>query len=142
MIPRNAIIYKQDPTDPTAPNIRMTEEETAQFWAEQDAQEAKFADIMQIKVPRSISDRQFFQQLAIDGVISEDEALASNSGVIPPQMLAIIESMPADQKFSAKMVVSGATVYERNNAMTIAIGAAYGWTSEQIDDLFRAAVKL
>lgn len=140
MIPRNAIIYKQDPTDPTAPNIRMTEEETEQFWAEQDAQEAKFADVE--KVPRSISDRQFFQQLAIDGVISEDDALASNSGVIPPQMLAIIESMPADQKFSAKMVVSGATVYERNNAMTIAIGAAYGWTSEQIDDLFRAAVKL
>ena len=94
------------------------------------------------KVPRSISDRQFFQQLAIDGVISEDDALASNSGVIPPQMLAIIESMSADQKFSAKMVVSGATVYERNNAMTIAIGAAYGLTSEQIDDLFRAAVKL
>lgn len=138
MIPRNAVIYKQDPDG--GPNIRMTEEETAQFWDEQDAHEARFADVE--KVPRSISDRQFFQQLAIDGVISEDDALASNSGVIPPQMLAIIESMSADQKFSAKMVVSGATVYERNNAMTIAIGAAYGWTSEQIDDLFRAAVKL
>ncbi len=53
-------------------------------------------------VPQSISDRQFFQQLAIQGIITEDEALASNAAVIPPPLLAIIDAMPADQQFSAK----------------------------------------
>ncbi len=93
-------------------------------------------------VPQSISDRQFFQQLSIFGIISEDEALASNRGIIPAPMLAIIDQMPADQQFSAKMIISGATVYNRNDPLTIGIGTAYGWTSEQIDDFFRAASAL
>lgn len=89
--------------------------------------------------PQAISDRQFFQQLAVAGIITEADALASNAAVIPAALLTIIEAMPADQQFAAKMLVSGATVYERNHPMTLAIGAARGMTSEQIDDFFRAA---
>jgi hypothetical protein len=90
-------------------------------------------------VPASISDRQFFQQLAVQGIITQDDAIASNAAVIPPPLLSIISGMPADQQFGAKMLVGGATVFERNHPMTIAIGTAYGWTSEQVDDFFRAA---
>jgi hypothetical protein len=90
----------------------------------------------------SISDRQFFQQLAVLGVITQDEALASNAAVIPQPLLDIIDAMPADQQFNAKMIVSGATVFERNNPLTIAIGTAYGWSSAQIDAFFVAAAKL
>jgi hypothetical protein len=93
-------------------------------------------------VPQSISDRQFFQQLAIDGIISEADALASNAAVIPPPLLTIIEAMPAEQQFAAKMIVSGATVFERNHPMTLAIAAARGMTSGQVDDFFRAAAAL
>jgi hypothetical protein len=82
-------------------------------------------------VPSSISDRQFFQQLAIAGIITQDQALASNAAV-----------MPADQQFAAKMLVSGATVFERHHEMTEAIGAAYGWTPAQTDAFFRAASAL
>jgi hypothetical protein len=92
--------------------------------------------------PQSISDRQFFQQLAIDGIISEADALASNAAVIPPALLAIIEAMPAEQQFGAKMLVSGATVFERNHPMTLAIAAARGMTSEQVDAFFTAAARL
>ena len=53
-----------------------------------------------------------------------------------------INAMPADQQFAAKMLVSGATVFERNHPMTIAIGAAYGMTSDEIDAFFRAAAAL
>lgn len=91
---------------------------------------------------QTISDRQFFQQLAIVGVISQDEALASNAAVIPAPLLALIDAMPADQQFAAKMLVSGATVFERTHPMTIAIGAAYGWTPSQIVDFFQAAAVL
>jgi hypothetical protein len=40
------------------------------------------------------------------------------------------------------MILSGATVFERNHPMTIAIGEAYGWTSEQVDGFFRTAAAL
>jgi hypothetical protein len=93
-------------------------------------------------VPQTISDRQFFQQLANAGIISEAEALASNAAVIPAPLLAIIDQMPADQQFGAKMIVSGATTFFRDNPMTIAIGTAYGMTPEQINEFFRAAASL
>lgn len=95
-----------------------------------------------ISVPQSISDRQFFQQLSIAGSITQADALASNAAVIPSPLLTIIDAMPAEQQFAAKMLVSGATVFERSHPMTIAIGTAYGWSSEQIDDFFVAAVVL
>jgi hypothetical protein len=44
-------------------------------------------------------DRQFYQQLAVMHVITEDEALASNAAVIPAPLLAIIDQMPAEQQF-------------------------------------------
>lgn len=96
----------------------------------------------QPSVPSSISDRQFFQQLAVAGVITEQEALASNAAVIPPPLLAIIDAMPAEDRFGAKMLVSGATVFERRHPMTEAIGSAYGWSAEQIDAFFIAAAEL
>lgn len=93
-------------------------------------------------VPAEISDRQFFQQLAVAGIITEEQALAANAAVIPPPLLAIIGQMPSGDQFAAKMLVSGATVFQHNHPMTEAIGAAYGWTAAQIDDFFRAAALL
>lgn len=93
-------------------------------------------------VPQSISDRQFFQQLAVAEIITQEQALASNAAVIPAPLLAIIDQMAADQQFAAKMLISGATVFERNHPMTEAIGAAYGWSSDQIDAFFTAAAAL
>lgn len=93
-------------------------------------------------VPSSISDRQFFQQLAVVDIITEEQAMAANAAVIPPPLLALIEQMPEEQQFSAKMIVSGATMFERSHPMTVAIGTAYGMSSEQIDEFFRAAAAL
>lgn len=97
---------------------------------------------LELSVPGSISDRQFFQQLAIDGVITEAEALASNAAVIPAPLLAIINALPAEQRFPAKMLVSGATTFERSHPMTEVIGAARGMNAEEIDEFFRAAAAL
>jgi hypothetical protein len=95
-----------------------------------------------IYVPTTISDRQFVQQLAAESIITEDQALASNAAVIPAPLLEIIDAMPADQQFGVKMLVSGATTFERTNPVTIAIGSAYGMTSGQIDAFFTAAAAL
>ena len=100
------------------------------------------ANAITAPVPASISDRQFFQQLATDGIITEDQALASNAAIIPAPLLAIIDQMPAEQRFSVKMLVSGATTFERDNDVTIAIGEAYGMSPDDIDAFFIAAAAL
>jgi hypothetical protein len=94
-------------------------------------------------VPASISDRQFFQQLAVQGVITQDEALAAvKTGEIPPAIKQAVESLPPGQQFEATMIISGATTFQRSHPLMIAIGAVCNWTSDQIDALFRAAAVL
>jgi hypothetical protein len=92
-------------------------------------------------VPQIISDRQFFQQAAVDGLITETEALdAVKTGAIPAVLQTIVDGItdPAE-KFSATMLLSGATVFERTHPFTEAVGAAFGWTPAQIDEFFGKA---
>jgi hypothetical protein len=93
-------------------------------------------------VPASITDRQFFQQLAVQGIITQADALAANAAVIPQALLTLINAMPPDQQFGAKMIVSGATTFFRDNALAVAIGTNYGMTPAQIDEFFTAAAAL
>ena len=94
-------------------------------------------------VPSAISDRQFFQQLAVQGVITQDEALAAvKTGDIPPALKQVIDSLPPGRQFEATMIISGATTFLRSHPLTVAIGAACDWTTDQIDVLFRAAAVL
>jgi hypothetical protein len=94
-------------------------------------------------VPQSISDRQFFQQLAIEGRITNQEALdAVKTGAIPSALQSFVDSLSPADKFNAQMLLSGATVFQRNHPLTIAIGQAQGMSSEQVDEFFRAAAAL
>jgi len=96
-----------------------------------------------IVIPSTISDRQFFQQLAIQNIITKDDALnAVKTGFIPTALQSIIDPMPEDEKFAAEMLLSGATIFQRNHPLTNAIGQTYGMTSEQIDEFFINANKL
>ncbi|MDC7787371.1 hypothetical protein PQJ75_13510 [Rhodoplanes sp. TEM] len=91
-----------------------------------------------------ISDRQFFQQLAIDGVVTQAEALAAvKTGSIPAALQAIVDTI-ADpgERFSAEMILSGATVYQRTHPLTEAVRLARGMTPEACDNFFRAAAAL
>lgn len=92
----------------------------------------------------SISDRQFFQQAAIQGFITKEDALqAVKTGFIPGPLQAIISTIsdPTD-KFSAEMLLSGATEFQRYHPLTSVIGAAFGMTEQDIDTFFRNASKL
>lgn len=94
-------------------------------------------------LPATISDRQFFQQLAIAGAISQAEALAAvKTGDIPANLQKVIDALPPDDKFNAEMLLSGATVFDRAHPMTGALGAAMGWKADQVDALWRAAAAL
>lgn len=95
-------------------------------------------------VPRSISDRQFFQQLALVGTITEAEALeAVKVGTIPPALQGFVDGIDnPDQKFAANMLLAGATVFERDHPLTDAIGEAQGMSPDQVDAFFTAAAAL
>lgn len=94
--------------------------------------------------PSSISDRQFFQKLAVSGIITQNEALAAvKTGDIPLALQNIVDQIAdVDAKFAAEMILSGATVFMRDHPLTTAIGAARGMTTEQINQFFREASQL
>ena len=97
-----------------------------------------------VPVPQMISDRQFFQQAAVSQIITQAEALAAvQTGVIPAVLQTVVDGIAdPDEKFAATMLLSGATVFERTHPFTEAVGAALGWTSEQIDGFFIQAAGL
>lgn len=84
----------------------------------------------------SISDRQFFQALATApySIITAQEALdAVKTGDIPPVMQAVIDQLPADQQFSATMLIAGGTIYQRDNPLVTVFGASQGMDAAAID---------
>lgn len=94
-------------------------------------------------VPETISSRQFFQQLAIEGVISEDDALAYvSTGVLPKAMLDAIGQLPAEQQFAVKMAVIGANTFDRHNPMTAQLGMILGKDDAALDELWQKAFVL
>lgn len=91
-----------------------------------------------------ISDRQFFQQAAIQGFITEEDALqAVKTGFIPAPLQAIVDTITdPTEKFNAQMLLSGATEFQRNHPLTSVIGTAFGMTEEDINTFFRSASNL
>lgn len=93
--------------------------------------------------PAAVSDRQFFQQLAVDGDITETEALAAvQTGKIPKTLSDAIDALPASQRFSARMLVSGAREFQRQHPMVALLGQALGKDDAALDVLWTAASEL
>ena len=91
-------------------------------------------------VPESIADWQFFQQLAVMELITEEEAeRAVAPGDIPGTILALIDQLPEEAQFPARIKLKGAVTFRRENELTQTIAQLYGFSDEQVDDLFRSA---
>jgi hypothetical protein len=96
-----------------------------------------------IEIPTQISDRQFFHILALMKIITKEEALSAvKTGEIPAAMKSLIDQLEEDKKFDAEMLLSGATIFERNHQLVNNFGTMFGWTKEQIDQMFIDANKL
>ncbi len=128
----------------------MLDEEEGPFIAEwlsplpqPSVEELEAATPRRTDVPETISDRQFFQQLAVAGLITEDEAIdAVATGAVPVAMQAVIDSLPADQKFAALMLLRGAISFERHHPLVAVFASAMGMTDAETDDLWVAASAL
>lgn len=90
-----------------------------------------------------ISDRQFAQQLAVLGTITEAEALAwAARGELPDAMEAAIAALPEGDRFGARMLLASATTYERAHPLVAQLGALLAYDDADLDDLWRAAALL
>lgn len=94
--------------------------------------------------PMSITRRQFFQQLAVMGEVSWEEAEAAMGTTIPQPLLALLDQIPfdLDQLRDARMLIIGATEFQRHHQLTYLVGYMYGWNDTQIDQLFHSAALL
>lgn len=107
------------------------------------AQAAIDAFVAPDPVPHVISDRQFFQQLAAVGIITAEEALAAvGPGEIPAAMLTMVAALPEADQFPARMLLTGATQFDRSHPLVPMFGAAFGWTGAQVDAFWTAAAAL
>jgi hypothetical protein len=90
-----------------------------------------------------LSHRQFYEVAAVKGAITQGEALdAVRHGTIPEKIAIVVNQLPADQRFHAEMLLSGASTFDRNHPMTDAIGHALGYSDEEMDEIWKLGMTL
>ena len=101
-------------------------------------------DYVDPNVLADISDRQCFQQLAVLGKVSTDEALAAVTvGALPKVVTDGIAQLPAEMQFPARMLLCGATSFHRAHPMVPVFFGFVGITAPaDIDGFWRAAALL
>ena len=63
--------------------------------------------------------------------------VAVKTGELPALIAAYVAELPDAEKFSAEMLLSGATVFERAHPFTARFGVAMNWSAEHLDDFWR-----
>ena len=95
--------------------------------------------------PRVITRQQFFTQLALDGIISEDEAEQTSSGSLPMLLQEALAAIPdPSEAFKARMLVRNAATFERAHPL-VAVLASHPrlrWDAARLDKLWLDASKL
>ena len=92
-------------------------------------------------VPTSVSRRQLLLALAQMGLITGEEAVASNVAV-PAGVQAVLDNMEPADKLAAQITWASMSVAERGNPLVAALAAANDMSSAEVDDFFRLAAGL
>lgn len=93
----------------------------------------------------SISDRQFFMKAAIDGYITQEDALkAVQSGFIPAPIQANIDAIQnPNVKFQATMLFSGSNIFYRPDPLVESLLLDFGLKDEtSMNEFWRIAAQL
>lgn len=94
-------------------------------------------------IPETISDRQFFQGLALKSKITNQEALdAVKTGTVPAILQNAISTMTGGDAFNAEMLLAGATQFNRSHPLTNQLGQALGYAPTDLDDFWTFASDL
>ncbi|AWB25022.1 hypothetical protein DA075_22035 [Methylobacterium currus] len=64
------------------------------------------------------------------------------TGRLPARIEAAVAGLPEAERFAARMLLSGATTFEREHPMVARLGAALGYGAAALDALWRQAAAL
>ncbi|WWT39860.1 tail fibers protein [Microcystis phage Mwe-JY25] len=97
-----------------------------------------------LPIPASITYGQFARALRLNGTITHAEAVAfGRTRAMPAALQAIIDGLPNQTaREDAELWLTTASVFERGHSLTSAIGAAFGWAPQQVDQFFRDAAAI
>ena len=92
-----------------------------------------------MSLPLVISVRQFLMGMAIDDIITQEEAIAAAStGAVPSFIQTMIDALPEDQAFAAEMSWRAMYQTERYNPILIQLAGSLGYDGPTMDDKFQA----
>lgn len=110
--------------------VELTEDELVALEAERSAP-------LPPPIIQSVSRRQILTGLAIVGWITQQEAEAAlATGARPVAVEAVIEVLPEEQRFEARMKWIGFQHAHRDDPMVSALAAAEGKTAQDVDEFF------
>lgn len=95
------------------------------------------ADTAVQPVPQSISFAQLIIGLVTEGWITQAEGEAWLVGTLPTAVEAVINSLPANQRFIARARATRPSEVLRSDPLVASLAAAQGKTTEGIDNFFR-----
>lgn len=87
-------------------------------------------------VPLVITARQFFIQLVIAGIATEEQAVART---IPALINTALNSLPPEQALAARITWAQMTEIPRDDPLFLLVGPVLEMSEADIDDFFRAA---
>jgi hypothetical protein len=126
------------PNDP-----RNADRQAIQRWEDKGNTIAEPSAPSAPSAPEQISDVQFFQQLALQNEITQDEAEAAvSTGAIPQRIADAITHLPADEQFGARMKLKGAVVFNRHSQVTELLATLLGKSDAEVDAIWTAASAL
>lgn len=104
------------------------------------------AERLRAATPQSISDRQFFHALWKQNHITFEEAMAAvQTGTMPQTIvdfLAMLDQYDPEGANDARVLLAGATTFDRDHYLTPVFGSMYNLNNDQIDALWRFAASL
>ena len=109
-------------------------------WVAPTPEEVLAAEAEDLEAERARMQLSFAQMLiglVSEQWITEQEGEAWLTGALPAAVLALIATLPANQRFAAKARAVQPSVVMRSDHLVAALGAAQGKTPEQMDDFFR-----
>lgn len=85
-----------------------------------------------------ISDRQFYQGLALRGFCTPGEALdAVRTGLLPPALRNFVDAITdAQERWAAEMLLSGAKEFRRDHPFVSQLSAWAGLDAQSLDDFW------
>ena len=111
------------------------------FKADNELAVARFVTTLRaMQMATLITRCQFYHQLALQGVISQSEAMAAvQTGTIPSAVQTIINGLSSDQQFGASIKLAGSPTLKITDELMAFIYTGLGWSGSTFNTFWTAA---